>query len=58
MYFGWSEPMAYLLAACVAIGGLFWGWLYQRTGHLWSAWISHMIVDAGIFGLGYFILMS
>ena len=31
-------------------------WQYDRTGRLRAPWISHMIVDAGIFGLGYFLI--
>jgi len=31
-------------------------WQYDRTGRLLAPWISHMIVDAGIFALGYFLI--
>ncbi len=55
-FFGWNSPWTYLASLGVAIGGSFWAWLYQREGGLLSAWISHMIVDAWIFALGYFLL--
>lgn len=56
VYFTWTSPMIWLCSAGVAIGGIFWAWLYQKTGTLFWPWISHMIVDAGIFALGYVIV--
>lgn len=53
MYFGWDSPATYLFSACVAIGGAVWAWLYYRTGSLYGAWFSHLLVDAGIFLVGY-----
>lgn len=38
---------------CVAIGGAVWAWLYQRTGSLYTPWVSHLIVDAALFVVGY-----
>lgn len=55
-FFGWNSPWTYLASLGVAVGGSFWAWLYQREGRLLSAWISHMIVDAFIFALGYLLL--
>jgi membrane protease YdiL (CAAX protease family) len=54
-------PDYFLIAAvpfslCIAAGGAFWAWLYERTGAIYSAWISHGIVDAAIFGLGWILL--
>lgn len=37
----------------VAVGGAFWAWLYQRSGSLLGPWISHMMVDAAIFIVGW-----
>lgn len=45
--------LALLLSAGVGIGGVFWAWLYDRTGSLYGAWLSHMLIDAGIFWIGY-----
>jgi uncharacterized protein len=42
-----------LLSLAVTVGGVFWAWLYDRTGSLLGPWISHMIIDAGIFWVGY-----
>lgn len=55
-FFGWASPLTYLFSLCIAVGGMFWAWQYDRTGRLRAPWISHMIVDAGIFGLGYFLI--
>ena len=40
----------------VFIGGFFWGWLYRRSGSIWAAWVSHIIVDIAVFGCGYHLL--
>jgi membrane protease YdiL (CAAX protease family) len=45
--------LAWLFAAAVAVGGIFWAWLYERTGSLYSTWLSHLLIDAGIFWIGY-----
>ncbi len=54
-FFGWDSPWTYLISVSIAVGGVVWAWMYERDGTLWSAWVSHAIVDAGIFTLGYFI---
>ena len=58
VYFGWSSPLTYLLAGAVAMGGFVWAWLYERTHTLYAPWISHLIVDAGIFLHGFIIIRS
>jgi membrane protease YdiL (CAAX protease family) len=52
-YFGWLSPLTYLFSAAVAIGGAVWAWLYDRSGSIYSPWLSHLIIDAGIFLIGY-----
>ncbi|HEX5103058.1 MAG TPA: type II CAAX endopeptidase family protein [Pirellulaceae bacterium] len=56
-YFTWTSELTWLFAAGVAIGGVAWAWLYQRTGSLWGPWLSHAIVDAAIFAIGYDLVM-
>ena len=56
VYFGWDSPLTYLLSISVAVGGAVWAWIYERTKTLYSPWLSHLVVDAGIFLLGYEIL--
>ena len=52
-YFGWSSPATWLFAGGVAIGGVVWAAVYQRSKSLLGPWLSHMLVDAGIFAIGY-----
>ncbi len=52
-YFGWWTAPTLLLSAAVAVGGAFWAWLYERSGSLLGPWLSHLLVDAGIFLVGY-----
>ena len=52
-FFGWDSPATYLFSASVAIGGAAWAWLYERSGSLAGPWLSHLLVDAGIFIIGY-----
>ncbi|MFN0055835.1 MAG: CPBP family intramembrane glutamic endopeptidase [Planctomycetales bacterium] len=56
-YFGWMSPLTLFLSASVAIGGLLWAGLYQRHQSLYGVWLSHLLVDAGIFWVGYDLLM-
>lgn len=53
VYFGWTSPATYLFSAAVAIGGAVWAWLYQRSDSLYGPWLSHLLVDAAIFTIGY-----
>ena len=55
-FLGWQSPLTYLFSLGVASGGIAWAWLYGRDGHLRNAWLSHAIVDAGIFGLGFVLV--
>ena len=55
-YLGWDSLFTYQISLCIAIGGAFWAWLFHRSESLYPAWLSHAIVDAGIFWLGYHIV--
>lgn len=55
-FLGWNEPLTYVFSLSIAIGGFAWAWIYDRTNSLLIPWISHLIVDAGIFSLGYFLI--
>lgn len=52
-YFDWALLPTAVFSVAVAIGGVFWAWSYQRTGSLFGPWISHLLIDAGIFLVGY-----
>lgn len=58
VYFGWSSSMTWLFSLGVAMGGAVWAWLYHRTGTLYAPWLSHLVVDAAIFSLGYLLVGS
>ena len=57
-FIGWTSVWTYLISGSVAVGGAFWAWLFERPGGFRSCWLSHAIVDAGIFALGFVILFS
>ena len=38
---------------CVGVGGAVWAWLYHRSGSLYAPWLSHAVVDAAMFVIGY-----
>lgn len=57
-YLGSGSWLTWLLSLSIAIGGVLWAWLYRWSGNLWAPWISHAIVDAGIFLIGYHVIFS
>jgi uncharacterized protein len=42
-----------LFSAAIAIGGVFWAWLFNRSASIFDTWLSHLLIDAGIFAIGY-----
>lgn len=52
-YFGTTSPETVFLCLSVAVGGMIWAWQYNRRGSLYATWISHLLVDAGIFAIGF-----
>jgi membrane protease YdiL (CAAX protease family) len=52
-YFGWTAPETWLFSFAVAIGGAAWAWLYHKSRSLVGPWLSHLVVDAAIFAVGY-----
>ena len=49
---GWSRATIFF-SLCVAVGGAAWAWIYHRSGSLLGPWLSHLLIDAGIFVVGY-----
>jgi membrane protease YdiL (CAAX protease family) len=41
---------------CIAAGGAMWAWLYARTGTLYAPWVSHALIDAALFVVGWDLL--
>ncbi len=57
-YFWHSPLVTAALSLSIFVGGVFWAWLYRRSGSLLGPWIGHLLVDAGIFAVGYRMLFS
>jgi CAAX protease family protein len=55
-YFGWLSPLTCLFTASVAVGGAIWAIIYRQSGSLYASWLSHALVDAAIFAIGYHII--
>lgn len=60
-YFGWRsvQSLFYVafFSASVAVGGVLWAWLYERRQSIYGVWLSHLLVDAGIFAVGYDLVL-
>lgn len=56
IYFGWTSPITYLASLGVAIGGVIWAFLYEKSGRITGAWLSHIGPDVAIFTVGFWIL--
>ena len=50
----WTAVIPFSL--CIALGGVVWAWLYDRSGSLLGPWVSHVIVDVALMGIGYDLL--
>ncbi len=57
-FFGFAQWQTWLCSIAIAIGGAYWAWLYDRTNNLVANWLSHALVDAGIFILGFALIGS
>lgn len=55
-FFGYASAWTYICSAGVAIGGLIWGVMFRKTKSLWPAWLSHGLVDASLFLIGYHLV--
>lgn len=53
VYFGAASPVTYVFSLGVAVGGAVWAWLYDWSGSLFGPWLSHLLVDAAIFVVGF-----
>ncbi len=50
--------MTYLFSLAVAVGGVIWAWMYEKTGSLYGPRVSHALVDTVIFIVGYDLLVK
>jgi uncharacterized protein len=53
VYFPGRWPLVLALSFGVMAGGMVWAWIYERSGSLYAAWISHGLIDAAIYVVGY-----
>ena len=53
VFFGWQNPLTYILSFMIALGGSFWAWHYEQSKSLIGPWLSHLIEDTAIFYIGY-----
>ncbi len=47
----WTLAMPFSI--CVAFGGGVWAWIYHKSGSLYAAWLSHVIIDTAILLVGF-----
>ncbi len=47
-----------LASAGVFLGGIVWAMLYHRYRSIWPGWISHVLADIAVFGLGWWLLFA
>lgn len=55
-YFGGLTPLTLFLSFSISIGGMIWAWQYEKSRSLIGPWMSHLLVDTGIFAIGYVVL--
>jgi membrane protease YdiL (CAAX protease family) len=53
-----DATLTVLASAGVFLGGALWSWMYLRYRSVWPGWISHVIVDIAVFGIGWQILFG
>ena len=58
VYFGFAHPATYIFSLGVAIGGMYWAWLYARKDSIYAPWLSHAWIDLAIFIIGYDVIFT
>lgn len=56
VYFGYGNALTWICALGVFVGGLVWQAIYRKSDSIYGAWLSHGLIDAGIFAVGYALL--
>jgi membrane protease YdiL (CAAX protease family) len=57
-YFGFLNPWTWFFSLATALGGSVWAWLYHRSGSIYGPWLSHLLIDAAVFGIGYDLMRT
>jgi uncharacterized protein len=53
-----SWDVTLLASLGVFLGGCAWSWMYRRYRSIWPGYISHIIADIAVFGVGWMILFK
>lgn len=56
VYFGFGQLATWFCSFGVFVGGLVWQEIYRRNDSIYGAWLSHGLIDAGIFAVGFLLL--
>lgn len=51
-----SPILTIIFGTLVGVGGAWWCYVYKKTGTLFSAWISHAMIDVAIMAVGYILI--
>lgn len=54
-YLGGLTLFAVIGGLSVAGVGMLWSWLYERSGRLAGAWVSHILADAALMWIGFLL---
>lgn len=49
-------PFTILASVGVFAGSVIWTWLFMRYRSIWPGWISHVLADIAVFGVGWWLL--
>ncbi|MBI1373785.1 MAG: CPBP family intramembrane metalloprotease [Phycisphaera sp.] len=55
-YFDWLPTI--LVSLGIFIGGALWSWMYLRYRSIWPGYLSHALVDIGVFVTGWIIIFG
>jgi len=53
-----SPVVTALCALGIFLGGALWSWMVAHYRTIWPGWVSHILVDITIFGIGYVLIFS
>ena len=52
-YLGDAWTFIAFFSMVVAVSGMVWAWLYQKSGDLYSPWVSHALAEIGLVWIGF-----
>lgn len=53
-----SGLLTLMSALCIFFAGVLWSWMFLRYKTIWPGWISHILVDISVFGIGYVLVFG